>query len=74
MSVEMPARRGEYLIEGRADAGRCTSCGAAVLWIRTPKGARMPLSVATIRTDESGRRWALTHFADCPNAAKHRRG
>ena len=74
MSADMTARRarGEYLVGDRANSARCTSCGADILWIITPKGKRMPLSEATIRMDENGRQWALTHFANCPHAAKHR--
>ena len=57
----------------------CASCGKAVYWI-THEGARgksrIPVSI-----DEKG--WTpnqvgagegISHFADCPNAAQHRRG
>lgn len=51
----------------------CTSCRAPIVWIETPLGKRMPLSMRTVRTAEDGTRWAESHFADCPNAGKHRR-
>lgn len=60
-------RKGEYLIPVGARAGSCRSCGADVLWITTTKGSAMPLSSATI--EERGvERYALSHFADCPEA------
>lgn len=58
-------RKGEYLIPAGARAGSCRSCGAPVLWITTAKGSAMPLSVATIE-ERDGERYALSHFADCP--------
>jgi len=51
----------------------CHSCHAAILWTTTANGKPIPLSVASIRTDGEGTRWALSHFADCPNAAGHRK-
>ena len=68
------ARPGEYRVPDRAHPTECSTCHAPILWTRTSKNGRpIPLSAATIRTDECGRRWALNHFADCPNAAQHRR-
>jgi hypothetical protein len=58
-------RRGEYQIPSSADPGQCKSCGAPILWIRTPDGRPIPLSVATIQ-HRAGQRWALSHFSDCP--------
>lgn len=40
----------------------CSSCGAPVWWTVTRAGVGMPLS-------DTG----VAHFADCPNAAKHRK-
>lgn len=39
----------------------CTSCGALMYWGVGARGGRVPLSVRT----------GVSHFADCPNAAKH---
>lgn len=39
----------------------CTSCGALMYWGIGARGGRLPLSVKT----------GVSHFADCPNAAKH---
>jgi hypothetical protein len=58
-------RKGEYLVPLGTREGTCRSCGAAVLWITTPKGSAMPLSAAT-REERSGETYALSHFADCP--------
>lgn len=40
----------------------CLSCGAAIWWIVTERGKKMPL-------DADG----TSHFATCPNAASHRK-
>lgn len=69
----MEARKSEYRVPARAPIRQCNSCHAQVVWILLGSGKQMPLSVASIRTDEQGVRWALSHFADCPNAAQHRR-
>jgi hypothetical protein len=66
--------RGEYPVPKRETISHCISCHAPIIWGRTSKNGRpIPLSVATIRTDTSGQRWATTHFADCPSAAQHRK-
>jgi hypothetical protein len=41
---------------------RCRSCDAEIRFEPTAKGKLMPVSVAT----------GESHFADCPNAARHR--
>lgn len=41
----------------------CRSCGAAVIWIVTEAGKRMPVDASTRES----------HFATCPNAAEHRK-
>jgi hypothetical protein len=46
-----------------APIASCRSCGAAVVWIVTPAGKRMPVDVST----------HVSHFATCPNAAQHRK-
>lgn len=65
----------------RLDKGRCSSCGAEIVWALTEAtGARIclearPLNVFFI--DGAGRACARkgyeTHFAHCPAAAAHRR-
>jgi hypothetical protein len=59
----------------------CKSCGAAIQWVKTPVGKAMPLSVASkakrIVIDDEGIAQVVdtyvSHFADCPNAAQHRK-
>lgn len=43
-------------------ASACRSCHARIFWIRTTAGKSMPV-------DTDG----TSHFATCPNAAKHRK-
>jgi len=71
---DRPTRVGEYLVPRSATPGTCKSCGAEILWIVSRLGRPIPLSVATIEQDAGGARFALTHFADCPNAKQHRLG
>lgn len=61
------ARLNEYEVPHGAYQTNCQSCGAAMVWVQTPKGASMPLSVATIETRD-GIRYAMPHFVDCPDA------
>jgi hypothetical protein len=65
LAAQLEPRKGEYLIPAGARDGACRSCGADVLWITTAKGSAMPLSAATIE-ERDGDRYALSHFADCP--------
>ena len=66
-------RKGEYRVPSSAPLSRCRSCHAPIIWATTGKNRPIPLSVASIRRDESGVKWAISHFADCPSAAQHRR-
>lgn len=56
---------------------RCRSCGADVVWTVTATGKHMPLSLKTKEAIiEDGKVVAYTmetHFADCPNADRHRK-
>lgn len=67
-------------------ADHCRSCGAPIEWALTVKGANMPVDpddgtagnividadgVAHVVTDGAGTH--RSHFATCPNSAKHRR-
>lgn len=53
----------------------CSSCGAAIRWVLTNNGRRMPVDAATWQ--EGDERYLperhISHFASCPNADKHRR-
>lgn len=51
----------------------CSSCGKPVVFITTPKGKWMPLSVSLAERNVLGERVAPSHFSDCPNAQQHRR-
>jgi hypothetical protein len=91
-----------------ADFGTCSSCSATVVWVRTPKGKKMPCDpeLFAVRIAEDGPETVVTvdgktvraervlgllsetpaipgrpvvlgrisHFATCPNAARHRKG
>jgi hypothetical protein len=61
------ARKGEYELPADAIPTRCNSCGAGMVWVQTGKGKAMPLSVATIE-ERDGSRFAMPHWADCPDA------
>ena len=61
------ARKGEYELPAGAVPTRCASCGMGMVWIKTPAGKAMPLSVATIE-ERGGVKFALSHFSDCPEA------
>lgn len=58
---------GEYEIPTDAQRGKCASCGAALIWIKTATGKAMPLSAKTER-QISGVAYALTHSADCQHS------
>jgi hypothetical protein len=66
-AVESAPRRGEYELPQDARVDRCKSCGAQIVWTHRPHGRAMPLSLATIQT-RGGKKWALSHFVDCPDA------
>jgi hypothetical protein len=59
----------------------CRSCGAEIIWTKTEIGKNMPLSVKSKETrfwiNDEGQAVAMTvylsHFADCPDAAQHRK-
>lgn len=68
-------------------AEKCRSCGAAVRWVLTSTGKRMPLDLdpqenGNITLDESGMASVgktgegpryVSHFASCPQAKNWRR-
>lgn len=71
-----------------ADAGRCRTCGAPIIWARSARTGRpMPLdarpttagtfvivqgSIAMYSPGTPGDRYR-SHFASCPDADKHRK-
>ena len=73
MNQATSPRPGEYRVPDRAPLSRCSSCHMPIVWTTTAGHKPIPLSVASLRTDERGARWALNHFSDCPNAKQHRR-
>jgi len=50
------------LLKILGDPGLCRSCGAPIFWVTTKTGKKMPVTPA-----------GISHFADCPNAAQHRK-
>lgn len=66
-------RRGEYALPDHGDVRTCASCGQSIVWTTTDTGKRMPLSLATV-AERGGVRYALSHFADCPESREWRRG
>lgn len=52
----------KFVIPEGTTPANCRSCGARVFWIKTVAGKNMPV-------DPDG----TSHFATCPNAAKHRK-
>lgn len=62
------ARVGEYPIPTNGQHAFCGSCGAEMIWTYTSKRRPIPLSLATVEVDEEGRRTAMPHFVDCPQA------
>jgi hypothetical protein len=69
-NVERP---GEYPVPASYRLARCRSCQAVIVWTTTATGRPVPLSMATLRTDSTGQRFALNHFSDCPHAGQHRK-
>lgn len=62
--------------------GTCKSCGKPVLWVQMENGKAMPIDADSIErrvvldgAKEKGaiRSTGISHFATCPDAAKHRR-
>lgn len=54
----------------------CTSCGAPIIWLRTVAGKQAPCEVRRLSVTTTDGRTVLgheSHFAHCPEAAKHRK-
>ncbi len=72
-------RRVDFELPRLSIRSRCRSCGARISWITTgekPDGSpkRMPLHLGTVQVGLDGITRAESHFAHCPDAARHRRG
>lgn len=65
-------RVGEYAVPRMVYVSTCHACGADMVWIMAAKGARIPLSVATIETRDD-QRYALPHCMDGPDAKEWRK-
>lgn len=66
-SVPNERRIGEYPIPKLGNIESCRSCGAQIVWTRTPNDRAVPLSLATVQTRD-GIKYALSHFSNCPDA------
>lgn len=65
-----------FEIPANTNEAECRSCGAAVYWIITAAGKRMPVSIDIDGAfapmgSEGGR--GISHFVDCPNRDSHRK-
>lgn len=60
-------------IEGRVRS--CRSCGAAIIWLRTKSGKKMPVEAESVTGDETMFEYGKhkSHFSLCPNANWHRK-
>lgn len=66
-------KRTVFVVPKEARESTCSSCGAAIAWIVTAGGRRMPISLRTVTLNVLGEREGESHFADCPNADAHRK-
>ena len=48
------------MIDFNQPASKCQGCGREIYWAKTPSGQAMPVVF-------------MSHFADCPDAAKFRK-
>lgn len=62
---------GYYPIPAGKQPMTCRSCGASVVWTKTPKGKSIPLDLAHVRGSGATRE-ALIHFATCKHAREWR--
>lgn len=54
---------------------RCRSCGGEIIWLWTSNGKRMPVDADSVGCGHQlfdPANGHMTHFATCPNAARHR--
>lgn len=54
---------------------RCKSCGADIVWFKTPAGRNMPVNAAGVYEADSAYDPAkhMSHFVTCPQAGMHRK-
>ena len=62
-SLEAKVSAAQKLLRVLGDEGQCKSCNAPIVWVKTKTGKAMPVSLTNL----------CSHFADCANAAAHRR-
>ena len=55
----------------------CRSCQAPIVWMKTKLGKSMPVDATESKFESGDKEYDPTrhvsHFATCPNAAKHRK-
>lgn len=54
----------------------CRTCPALVVWLKTKLGKQMPVNAGTVlpgQTEYDPKLGHVSHFATCPNSAKHRK-
>lgn len=64
--------RGEHPIPEDAEPCQCKSCGASIVWGVTGRGNPVPLDLACVRV-VGNQRYALNHFATCPQGREWRK-
>jgi hypothetical protein len=54
---------------------RCTSCQKQIIFFKTAKGNNMPVDADTVEPGDQELDLSRhqSHFASCPNSAKHRK-
>lgn len=54
---------------------KCTSCGAAIKYLRTERGHWMPVNAESVGAEDKLFKPGVhvSHFANCPQAAEHRK-
>ncbi len=65
----------EAALEAHENRIRRCDCGAKIIWFKTATGKNMPVDADTVEVgdEELDLSRHVSHFANCPNAAKHRR-
>jgi hypothetical protein len=60
---------------GELDMSQCKRCGAAIVWLKTLKGANMPVNANTVKEGDYyfRRDRHMPHWATCPDAAEFRK-
>ncbi len=55
---------------------RCSTCNARIIWLKTQKGANMPVDADSVEPEDQifdAAGGHISHFATCPDAFKHRK-